>query len=288
MPLSTPERLNRHLESMEASVHDITLGTLVEDEPVACVDGRTDHEVAGAPGGNAGLFLSMIAALEETTGRDLASDDVRRLFTEYLDAFGAFYMHTDSRTVDALFHTAGVEASDSYAAILSPTADQRTALEAHVTAPEHVGCGHLRLMIEHPGPYGVRRAVVESFLADYFRRLWDGDGRIVFEVLHGDHQEQAVVAWHTTGNCLHRSVPSFNDRQMFVHHATVVAFMEMHHNLFLLTHDWLTAEQTPAFQQAHREVDQRHLDETLSRLAPDLPRYDVQWTGDHTEFLEDE
>ena len=56
----------------------------------------------GTPGGDAGEFLLVLAALEQATGTVLDEETVLRTLLANLDNFGVFYMHTDGHAFDTL------------------------------------------------------------------------------------------------------------------------------------------------------------------------------------------
>lgn len=205
--IATPE-LREHLERMAASADVLSLPDLLHRHAVSCVDGRKADCVVGAPGGNAGLFILMLAAYESATSKTLSSHEIPALLGAYLKEFGHFYMHTDDLALENLREalrtqpdTRGfVRGFTSPAALETwlrcPPVEAHSALLKLLVVPDHVGCGHLRLMLERPGEYGVRAELVRAVVKAFYRRLWAGDERLVLDVLEGVHDEKAVVVIH--------------------------------------------------------------------------------------------
>ena len=85
-----------------------------------------------------------------------------------LDSFGELYLHTDLAALTRLLEDARAERrlSSALAAVEDlnnfrdslrrPTEDLQEALLELLGDPTHIGCGHLRLMLQHRG--GVRRS----------------------------------------------------------------------------------------------------------------------------------
>jgi hypothetical protein len=79
-------------EHLTAMLHDLerpSLETLSAELPVGCVDGRKPACVIGAPGGNAGLLLLLLAAVEEVRGTPFDDQGVAGALEGWLDAFGS-------------------------------------------------------------------------------------------------------------------------------------------------------------------------------------------------------
>lgn len=293
-PLSRTD-LKTHLQAMQREAVAIPLEELLGDQPIACVDGRNTACTVGAPGGNAGLFVLLLATLERFRHSPLAKADLHRLFEAYLDHFGHFYLHSDTHAIAALHEqmrahsvlTPFAEALTTPAEVepflRNPPAEARPPLLRLLTEPAHVGCGHLRLMLEHPKAYHVRAELLREFLELYYTSFWEGDDRIVFDVLPGEHHERAVVNMHTEA-AQHPAVvmqcPHYGAYQLFMHHPEAVAYLRKQHVRFLDAHGLITPMEAPAFTAQQETLAEEQLNTTLQFLAPDLPVYDVDASAD--------
>ncbi len=284
----TAEALSAHFARMQAQVSHAPLSELLAKQALHCVDGRNPSCVISAPGGNAGAFLLMLAALEASMKRPLSASGVDRLFHAYLDRFGQFYMHTDRLSLEALEST--LEAHPGISAlccpydavedlIFRPTISQRESLLRLLLRPEHVGCGHLRLMMLHSEAYGVRPELPEYFFAAFFNALWRGDRRVVYDVLDSHHREQAVVnvMWAGTGKegILPRHCPLYDDLQVFLNFPQATAYLLHRHETFFKERGVLTGSAVETFASIQARLAERQLRATLRHLAPDLPVFNV-------------
>ena len=263
--------------------------TLLLHGTQACVDGRDAHAIVGTPGGDAGELLLALAAAEKLGRSPFSAEAVDRVFGDYLDAFGHFYLHTDEHAAGRWLDAVGLEHQndDLEALVLTPPADYVQPLLDVVAEPEHVGCGHLRLSLELPERYEVRPGLVRDVLTAYFRRLWAGDSRLEFVVLEGDHAESAIVRIEM-GREVHAYSrvplvsPRVGDTEVFVVHPEVSAFVREQNADFLLEDvPSLVASgvSESAFLQTQRDLAAKQLAETVSRLAPDLPVFRVEVHG---------
>ncbi|MGM0575416.1 MAG: hypothetical protein ACQEXJ_06770 [Myxococcota bacterium] len=186
----------------DARVRWVSLSALEGSQELACIDGRHSHGVLGAPGGDAGELVLLLAAAEALRGRPLSSDDVQALVDDHLERRGAFYLHTDRDALERLGRALReddalrcevdeVGAPESF--VRQPPNHCRVPLLVHLVRPEHIGCGHLRAMAEAPEAYGVRLGLLEDLLRAIFVRLWEGQPDVRFVVLEGVHEEEAVV-----------------------------------------------------------------------------------------------
>jgi hypothetical protein len=275
----TAGRLEEHFRQMLPSTRLVPLDDLSGDLGVACVDGRREHCTAGAPGGNAGLLILLLAAWEEGA-EPLSPEAVDRLFVRYLEHFGAFYLHTDRAAQNRLAGALGVGGGAAVDTLVAgPPEALRPGLLEAVLDPAHVGCGHLRLLLEEPDTYGVRPDLVRAVLRAFFRRLWSGDPRLVLEVLDGPHKEAGVAVVRTEGAgapALVTTCPRHGAVELFVYHPDAVAWLQALHALFLAREGFITPGRIPACIAAQRRLGDRQLEATLQRLAPSLPVFDVR------------
>ena len=271
------------------------MSSLVSHGRVFCVDGRDERGVIGAPGGDAGEFLLVLGALERATGISLDDAQVRSALQARLDAFGDFYMHTDRDALAALFQA--LEADDRTRGFASDVGELERRFEAAAPVrwpdwdavreklldPGNVGCGHLRLTMQHSAAYGVRPELAAALL-DAVHGLWrEGAPEVRLTVLPGGHQEGAVVnvlldedPWDLSWVPL--ISPAYAGTQIFVNHPQVVArlrrvYVEYHRRgLGALP---LDDTQAATFSVALEEMSEAQLTSTLGHLAKGLPVYEA-------------
>ncbi|MBX3247239.1 MAG: rhodanese-like domain-containing protein [Myxococcales bacterium] len=300
------------VESLEEALaaappRPVRAATLLLHGTESCVDGREDHAVLGTPGGDAGellLALSTIESLVNEQRAASASDQpfvledgaIVALFDAYVQSFGRVYFHSDEHAMqhlrralrdDPRFQGAplGATASDLEAFLRRPPAALREPLLEHLLEPSHVGCGHLRLVLQNPEQYGVRAGLSRALGRVVHQMLWTRPELVDFVVLHGDHQEEAVVnvvldgAVHAFSNVPAIS-PRLGGHSVFLNHPQVAAFVREQHARFLfqevpaLRAHGITEER---FEAALAERAGRQLDATLGHLAPRLPVFELRF-----------
>jgi rhodanese-related sulfurtransferase len=265
----------------------------------ACVDGRDDSTVVGTPGGDAGEFMVGLAALERVVGRALTRATVTKLLRRRLDTFGRFYMHTDLNAGNAFIKslrddhrlTAAIgttfEALEWRRWLAEPPVEARPVILEHFCQPGHIGCGHLRLMLQNPEQYEVRSPLVLDFLRAFFSTRWAGATEMENVVLPGGHQEGAVLNVRVEGE-LHAYSwvpllsPAYAGVQMFVNHPQVSAYMRRELAAFLAeqTDLWEGHLDAPALLEVIEGIASRQLGATLGHLAKGLPIYDLWFHRD--------
>jgi hypothetical protein len=237
----------------------------------SCLDGRKCTAAVGVPGGNAGQLVLALAAAEKVLGRPFDLSTIGAILARWIDKSGEFYMHTDE--VHALKHL-----QISKEEVLRPPRDQQESLLELLVLPANIGCGHLRLMVQYPDEYGVRKELVQEVIKAVYRRVWSGQGNVELEVLKHDHTEGAVVIvdlkYDIAGSTrIPTLIPmSTGDVQMFVYHPQAEAYMlnavveHMHHIV-----------DNPVDRQALLEemtaLAYVQLSGTVGHLAPTLPIY---------------
>lgn len=294
----TSESLKRYLEA--APIQNVRVAALLLQGTEACVDGREEHAVLGTPGGDAGELLLALSTIEAMTGRELAEDDIMGLFDAYVEGFGRFYVHTDDHALEHLLES--LEADPIFRELLAeaegpeakleaverlirrPPTDVREALLGHLLTPANIGCGHLKLVASHPDEYAVREGLTQSFLRVVYRMLWAHAEMLDFVVLHGEHEEEAVINVHFPREVhAFSNVPAVPPRighhSVFVNHPEVAAFLRGQHARFLLQEapelaEGLTPERFEAELNARAA---RQLGATVRHLAAELPVFDVRF-----------
>jgi hypothetical protein len=262
----------------------------------SCVDGRDPSGIVGTPGGDAGEFLLALASIEALTGAEIPGPTVKCLLAGYLETFGRFYMHTDRHAFDhwvaalraepALAEALPPEdaALDTWRAWLNrPPKEHRARVLDLLTRPANIGCGHLRLMTENAGVYGIRDGLVAAFLRAFFEADWSGEVDLDYVILEGDHAERGVLSvvldqpiWPFTRVPL---IPPAGALQIFVNHPQVVAYLRQQiAGFFTLQPDLGIGPDDHARLLAKMEaLAEQQLGATLERLAAGLPVFEARF-----------
>jgi rhodanese-related sulfurtransferase len=236
----TLDRVREHVGDPR-SVRWIKLASMLAHGRASCIDGRDERGVVGSPGGDGGEFLLTLAAIEQATGRELDEETIAQGLLARFDTFGHFYLHTDAHAFEALTGAlradprvqpaVGITSHEEWFGFLRHAAPgAREALLEHLVEPAHIGCGHIRLMLQHSAEYGTRRELVLSFLRAFFRLWWEGAPETELVVLPGDHREAAVLNVRLAEEVWGLSrvpliSPACGGRQMFVNHPDVASFL---------------------------------------------------------------
>lgn len=278
----------------------VRVASLLFSGVASCIDGRDEHPVIGTPGGDAGELALLLAAAEEVGGTPFSESDVTHLFDAYVDAFGRFYLHSDAHAMERLgaslradprFAPHAARLGDAMAVdafVRHPPHALEEALLEHLVRPEHVGCGHLRLQLEHPAEYHEREGLVAAVLRATFRALWRTPEKVDFVVLTGRHAEASVLVVHSEGEVHPWSwvaavAPRAQGVSAFVVHPEVTDYLRRENAALLVAETpWLQRHGSRA-----QALDRARLDEALARLGPlqrdatvarlgaGLPRHDV-------------
>ena len=281
-----------------AKVRRVKLAAFLLATQTSCVDGREDRAIIGTPGGDAGELVLGLGAAERVMKKEIDVERMPELLRAFADTFGGVYLHTDNgalnrlaralRTDDRLQpHVARLQTIDDWESFLrSPEEAIRPALLEHLLEPDHVGCGHLKLMVTRPAQYGVRPALPIAFMRAFYTGLWEGAPDHAWVVLGGAHAEGAVVNVTVEGGLgpfseVPMIAPSIGGVQMFVNHPQVVDYLRDQNARFLarrvnhllpeeeLSEETLTAE--------IKELGGTQAGATLSALAAGLPVFTVHF-----------
>ena len=245
--------------------------------------------------GDAGELVAGVAALESVLGRSLSRAKLTELLRRRLDAFGRFYMHTDVEAGNALIGAMRADSRLTRAIgatydslewrqwLSSPPLEARPAVLHHLCEAGSVGCGHLRLMMQNPGQYGVRDGLVLDLLRTFYSIRWAGAPELEAVVLPGGHEEGAVLNVRVEGRLRAYSwvpllSPSYAGVQMFVNHPQVSDFLRQQLAAFLVEQSdlWGGDEVDEAELLAELQtLAARQLGATLGHLAKGLPIYDL-------------
>lgn len=275
------------------SVRWIKVAAFMLNGRLSCVDGRDHVGVVGSPGGDAGEFVLALAAVEQVIGRALSQEEVKKLLRRRLDTFGHFAFHTDTaagnRSIAAI--RADPRTSASVANISDPLQfrqffnqpplEIRDALAEIMVKPEHTGCGHLRLAMQHSAKWGVRDGLTQNVLSEALKLRWAGVEELEFTPLSGTHSEGAVLNIRVSGHLDAYSrvplvSPSIGGHQMFINHPDVTRFLRGQMAQWLaLNEDLFTVPTVAALFDAMQRLHDQQLGATLGELAAGLPVYDV-------------
>lgn len=277
------------------SVRWMKLASLMLFGCQSCVDGRDETGIIGTPGGDAGEFLLALSALESLTGEPISDQQLRALIARRVDTFGSFYMHTDVHAANTLIKAMradrrmdaaleGVfETTEWRRFYASPPESVRPVILEHALEPAHIGCGHVRLMMQHAADYRVRRELTDAFLRSFMSLRWDGTEELALKPLPGGHEEGAVVNVLIEGGVapwgsIPLVSPACGGTQMFVNHPQVSDFLREQLASFLCAQDDvipIPAGGVDALCQAMCERAHSQLMTTLGHLASGLPIYNV-------------
>ncbi len=290
------EQVKKHLGD-PLSVRWIKLAALVLHAPLSCIDGRDDRGIVGTPGGDAGQFLLVLAAIESVLKRPLDRETIAALLERRIDALGGFYMHTDALAMTAATETMREDPHLSSAVaeygsnifewrqfLRRPPLMLREAVLEHLCSPATIGCGHIRLMLQHSDDYRIRPGLILDYLAAFFHARWEGYFRAEYESLHGLHDERAVLITRVEGELspftpIPLISPSYFDSQMFVYHPQASDYILG----LLLDFLMLQVDLIPEFEikrraplsKKIRALTAIHRQNSLRHLANGLPIYDV-------------
>jgi hypothetical protein len=296
----TLQQITEHIGT-GSSLQWIKMAAFMVHGQLSCVDGRDDCGIIGTPGGDMGEFLVAMATLEDLLRRPFTEAEVAELFRRRLEAFGRFYMHSDQSCLDKLFAAlhadprlegklqTGSSTIEMTEALHAVPAACREAVVEHLVHPDHIGCGHLRLMLLHSDKYRVRRGLVVSALKSFFYSGWDGATECDYVVLTGQHKECGVanvtlseaVQPFTRIPLIPPSLPAAQGgNQVFVNHEQISAYLRRQlADWFLVQRDVLplTRAAKAAFHPMMELLAGSHAENTLGALAADLPMYTLNF-----------
>lgn len=284
----TKEQVAEHI-LRSGSVAMVELATLLGDTAESCVDGRGRVGVIGTPGGNIGELVLALTAAENVARRPVNDDLIvvseggMTIFKRCLEAFGRMYMHSDAH---ALAHLGLDEAT-----LRTSPHSARQRLLFQLIQPDNIGCGHLRLMVQNPDAYHVRRSLVAALIEAFYTRLWQGDDRLDFVVLRGEHQEGAVVnividdANISARTMIPTVSPMLDGEQMFVNHPQASWFLRVESAHYIGNVVGFAVDRDPYLEEIRRLGDLQ-LKETLTRLAPGLPVYNAYFRNGQLDRVE--
>lgn len=284
----------------------VKLSSLLINGKRSCVDGRDEQGVIGTPGGDSGELLLALAALEEVTGTKLSPNAVEGMLRGEIDTFGPFYLHTDTHAFHQLTeaiskdpalapHVSGFKSDEQWHAFLdAPPRELWPRLIEQLTVSTHLGCGHIRLMMQHPEEYGIRSEMVKSFLSAFHRLRWQGSPDLELVTLDGTHEEVAVLNVYADTELwdfapIPLVSPAVGASQVFINHPQVAQRHREHYVDFLKRLPPLSQmpDKVEAFRKALHELANRQLGRTLHYLAKGLPIYAAHYLGEDKVRVEE-
>jgi len=296
-PPSSADPILEDIEThLGANVEWLEVSELFLMQHESCVDGRDSHGVLGTPGGDTGELVLALSAVESVAKRPLLDRQIDRVVSAELGALNDFYLHTDTHALKHLREELSKDPSTAaYAKKLlrklppPPKAIREKVIE-HLVEARNVGCGHLKLMLQHGHDYGVRPGLVRAVLRSIYRRYFDGHPAVSFTVLDGGHGEEAVVQIKVpepvrSSALVPMVTPHRLGTQVFVQHPQVADFVRVTEVKVLLKEaPWLIRLDVtqPLILARMRELADKQLDQTLRRLAAGLPIYVVDFAPDRT------
>lgn len=292
-PLSIDE-VREHIGDAH-SVRWAKMASLLLHGRLSCVDGRDETGVIGTPGGDSGETMLALAALERVSGHALRASEIATLLDRRIDTFGRFYMHSDTHAANELIlalrkdgrFDAAIEhvreAMQWRRFFASPPEALRELLLEYMVQPAHVGCGHLKLMMQEHARYGARPELVRDMVRAFHRLRWNGASEAEFMPLPGGHREGAVVNVRVEGELRSFTpVPLVSPKgpgtQMFVNHPQVSQLLRRDLATFLCAQDDLLPVDDAMCEPLFTEMGSlasAQMGLTLGRLAKGLPVYDV-------------
>lgn len=290
----TREDVEAHLGD-PAEIVWVKLASLLLQATRSCVDGRGDMGILGTPGGDAGELVLALHALERFVGRRLSHDVLTTLVERAASAMGSLYMHTDTHARERL--VAALDADPELATadlgddmdwwrwLSSPPPEHRARVLEQLLKPEHVGCGHLRLMLEHRDDYGVRGDLVRDVITAFTELRWRGVPELDLVVLPGGHKEAGVFDVTVEG-VLHGTsevpliAPSCPEGQVFVNHPQVATYVRTELAAVLADQGDLVPvapEDAPTLARLMDLMGQEHAQKTLAFLGSGLPMFSIHF-----------
>ncbi len=286
-PDPTPN--DSQLEGVCCEVRWLPLEQDAARHPLRCIDGRYTAERVGAPGGDMGEFLLLVAALEQLHQEPRSPEWIDAALTALIDAFSPFHMHTDEAALERFAAAYAPDRAEQMSVeeieevIRHPAADERERIEALLVEPDLQGCGHLNVMMHDPDGYGLDLATIQRALRVFYHRLWEGSSKVDLEVLLGVHTEEAVVVVeHADETAPEGHAPALvvDDNEgasIFVEHPRTRHEQRRRFLDALVRHDLVDedAARSTLWEKAE-ELEAVHRDKTIEALCPDLPVHRIE------------
>lgn len=267
----------------------VTLSEIENAGELACIDGRHDGCIVGAPGGNMGEFILLLTAAERRLKRAFSSQEIQDWLITMAGRFGRFYMHTDEHAVlhlreamkqdNALgewLASIGEDLESFFSGLLNLAPQWQETARPYLLKPEYIGCVHLRLLLEHPEDYLTRKELVADALSAFFTLLWVQPQRMNYVMLAGDHQEESVVSIETLSEVnAETTIPvscKHSSKQNFVNHQVARDYF-MHQSCRVMEDSLNGAISATELQAEVNRIASKQMSNTLDKLAKNLPQF---------------
>lgn len=267
-----------------------TLADIETSGKISCMDGRHQHCIVGAPGGNIGELILVLSSLERLTNSKLSRQQLESLLANYSSHFDRFYMHTDQHAVAALLqylekHEILSNWAEQFQGDTQTFFTQLQRLDSErakfilplLSRPEFIGCGHLRLLVQKPKDYQIRKNLVLGTIESFFRLMWLGNKRMQTEMLEGDHAEQQVLVIDAENELTESSTVPYackDLQQQFVSHSAARRFFHRRDASFIINYCKHLNMNTPDLDALVADIELLstiQMQNTLQHLAKDLP-----------------
>lgn len=168
-----------------------------------CIDGRVSYPSLYTMGGDAGEFMLGVIIYEELKGSEITHDEVRNLFTAYLDFMehDEFYWCTDDIAVNHIQMTL----QEYDVNINDPRYDQQYQILDIIGDPNNIGDVHFKTLLTEYERLNIRHDLVVIFIQVFYETLWDKShiysSKIFLEQYVGSHKEQAWIDIRNDKEC---------------------------------------------------------------------------------------
>ena len=241
----------------------IPISQAVRDLPCTCIDGRTTGARYSIAGGSFGLVLEVLAVME-SQGRLITDELVEQVMSVFTSKVGVLYLHSDQHSMERLFCKLGLPEN---AQLQSLSESQVRVFIEFASRSDFIGCGHIKQIALDPIAYGIPQCVTEKALKVFYQQVFSGSKFYLFDVLQGEHQEQAVIIVESNDSSVEtRLLNSDRQQQNFFWHRPLQREL-IKQLLTALQHAGITEISEPELVARHN----RNAEQTLKLLAPELP-----------------
>ena len=279
----TPAQVRAHMDLVMAS----NLDRYFKDgtSTLSCVDARSDDPIIGTPGGDLAEFAMGLYVYHGLTNKVPNYNSVKLLFQQFMDkrisSSRPFYFHTDEGRLRQVFAAVGTALNQVITILPSrapSTEQERNAWLTELVKSYAQGCGHIRLMIDSPGTYGMTDAkIMQWLIRAFYEELWAADSdakraKLAFVVKLGSLQGKAVaIVSNKKGTCSGYSPaipPTLGGSTLFVYTPSAAAAFRSQVMLPFFAEQGSTGWNAATFQTNLDNLFKTQLVATLSFLVP--------------------
>jgi hypothetical protein len=246
------EEEKKELEKVAEFVKANLVAITDENKQRRCVDGRysdsdAEQAVVAVPGGDAGELVASFAALNKLNVQ-IDPAQVEQVILEAVGGPEHFNFHTDEHS----------EADHS---------------------GHGMGCGHLKLARNNLDDYGVTKEQMEFLFGELEHLAETGAHEVV---LSGEHGEKMVLVIESDKWSVKPKFDSASgeETQAFIYQSNLD--LEMIHKIAEGLHRLVTESgqdmELDVIKQSLIEASSNQRTQTLARLAPDLPKYQISFS----------